>query len=930
MNSTRVSSLSVDEPTLATGEPSVPLDSERKQPAEGTQVGRYVVLGRLGAGGMGDVFAAYDPELDRKIALKLVRVDLDAEAENAQARLLREAKALAKLSHHNVVTVFDAGAHEDRVFVAMEFVSGRTLDKWNKENNRSWREILDLALQAGRGLEAAHAVGIIHRDFKPSNVMVSGGDDGEPPRARVLDFGLARGLEADVEAGLSGSGDIDVSEESLRSSGNVSVSLTQTGVVMGTPAYMAPEQFASSTIDERTDQFSFCVVLWRLLYGSRPFAGRKFDELHDAVLRGELQDPGRHATVPARLRSILERGLRRVPGERYPSMTDLLADLQRVTTARKRRALWGSALVGVAIVGGATWAASRGPTPCTGAEAHLTGVWDEGKRVELAESFTGLGKAFADDAWVVVEPRLDEFAAKWTRERTEACAATRVRREQSEHLMDLRMVCLDRQLAEASALVDLFAEADTKVAENAISAVRKLPDPGACADTEALTARVEPPAPEVKEDVEAVYTGLARVKALFVGGKYQESLETSETLLSRALQTGYRPVIARTYLNVGQGRERLADIAGAREAFETAVFEAAASGDVNSQARALTGLCSIDGTHEGNLQGALLHCRHARALLEQEGNPSIEVANIELYVANAYFRARKLDEAQRAYERVLELTDDAPEIQTIRVAAMSNLSGTLAMRGKFRDSLALLQEGGTWIREQWGEHHPSYAFFLNNMGASYLNLQQYEEAKAKLEESIPIYEEAFGVGHFEVGRAYHNLGIAYSALGQRDRALEVYLQALESKRSAFGNDHASVAHTANNIADVLMRLHREEDALVYVDQAIEIWEKTQGSDAPQLLLGMLTKLQVLEAMGRVPSRAFIEKGLTLAEDDNTEPRPRAMFRFVAGKILWKSFGERARARQLVERSRNDFVSSEAPSEDDLAEIDAWLDSHPKG
>ncbi|MCA9709545.1 MAG: serine/threonine protein kinase, partial [Myxococcales bacterium] len=249
----------------------------------GAQVGRYLVIDPLGAGGMGEVFSAYDPQLDRRIALKLVRPSSREDARHTRERLLREAQALAKLSHPNVVAVYDAGTHGSRVFIAMEYVEGRTMRDWiaqtakELEPGQRWREALALMVQAGRGLAAAHAQGLVHRDFKPANVMVS--DDG---RVRVLDFGLARRF-GELSLDESGPIDLEPRRESLDgtsgSRSSLSLQLTQTGMVMGTPSYMAPEQFYGGSIDERTDQFSFCVVLYRALFGERPFAGKTFEEL---------------------------------------------------------------------------------------------------------------------------------------------------------------------------------------------------------------------------------------------------------------------------------------------------------------------------------------------------------------------------------------------------------------------------------------------------------------------------------------------------------------------------------------------------------------------------------------------------------------------------------------------------------------------------
>ncbi|MCA9705293.1 MAG: serine/threonine protein kinase, partial [Myxococcales bacterium] len=252
----------------------------------GTSLGRYLVLEPLGSGGLGDVYACYDPELDRRVAIKLLKTTAAA-LDRAQLRLKREAQALARLAHPNVVAVHDVGIHDDRVFVAMELVEGQTLRAWLSAEPRSWSEVRDVMVAAGRGLAAAHAAGMVHRDFKPGNMMV--GLDG---RVRVLDFGLARavspgsgsdagevpvlppgsaGLAAGPAGLAAGAAGLAAGSAGVPGSAGLDVAVTQTGVVLGTPAYMAPEQLTGTTVDGRADQFGFCCTLYEALWGKRPF-----------------------------------------------------------------------------------------------------------------------------------------------------------------------------------------------------------------------------------------------------------------------------------------------------------------------------------------------------------------------------------------------------------------------------------------------------------------------------------------------------------------------------------------------------------------------------------------------------------------------------------------------------------------------------------
>jgi serine/threonine protein kinase len=323
--------------------------------AVGDRVGRYLVLSTLGAGGMGVVVSAYDPQLDRKVALKLLRGNLGVTTKEARARLRREAQAIAQLNHPNVVNVYDVGTTDDNdLYIAMEFVEGDTVTRWLKAWPRTWRDKLEIFLQAARGLYAAHSVGLLHRDFKPDNVLVGG--DG---RVRVTDFGLARSL-----LGLDGG------DEAARSVSQVTAlqtELTATGTVLGTPRYMPPEQLVGPDIDARSDQFSFCVALYEALYGGHPLPGQTAVGMLERAERA--LPPPATTDVPPWVGKVVARGLERERNKRYPTMAELMSELVP-TPVRSRARLVGVVAGALIVVGGSTAAAlewGRAPEP----ENHL-------------------------------------------------------------------------------------------------------------------------------------------------------------------------------------------------------------------------------------------------------------------------------------------------------------------------------------------------------------------------------------------------------------------------------------------------------------------------------------------------------------------------------------------------------------------------------
>ena len=308
----------------------------------GATIRDFLVVDVLGAGGMGVVVSAYDPHLDRKVAIIVLRPELATAGSpsRGEQRLLREAQAMAKLSHPNVVGVYEVGELAGPVFVVMEHVDGSTLGEWLALEPRGWREIVEVFRQAGRGLAAAHAASLVHRDFKPDNVLVD--DSG---RVRVTDFGLVGTLVAG-QRNVAPAVEVEPIHESAALDSALSTSLTRTGVVMGTPLYMAPEQHAGSAADHRADQFSFCVSLSEALYRQRPFAGDSAAEIATRVRAGELREPPRDVVVPGHLRAILTRGLATAPGERFESMDDAYfreraADVRRRHLRRLRDDLAG-------------------------------------------------------------------------------------------------------------------------------------------------------------------------------------------------------------------------------------------------------------------------------------------------------------------------------------------------------------------------------------------------------------------------------------------------------------------------------------------------------------------------------------------------------------------------------------------------------------
>ncbi len=417
------------EPSPRPGEDEVPTlpawVTGPERPSMPTRIGRFTVVARVGAGGAGEVFSALDDTLQRPVALKLVRRGrVSAEQET---RLLREAHALAKLSHPNVVAVHDADRTDDFVYIAMELVEGGTLKEAFADPSRDAAQRVSLLLQAARGLHAAHALGLVHRDFKPANALV--GLDG---RVRVADFGLAR-LAASHPDSV---GDC-VAPENLSADFS---DLTATGAILGTPAYMSPEQRLGQAITAASDQFSFCVVAWQALYGVHPLAD--LDLAAWVAGEADIADPPSSAGISTPLETALRRGLEPEPEQRHASMDPVIEALQAELRPRRQgRALTVLLLVAV-VLGFASWMALRErEEPCSAITLH----WAAAHDAALLGAFDAPSPATRAEARFVIA-RMNEAAAKWTADARTAC------REQTPAAQR----CLDERRASLETAGEVF------------------------------------------------------------------------------------------------------------------------------------------------------------------------------------------------------------------------------------------------------------------------------------------------------------------------------------------------------------------------------------------------------------------------------------------------------------------------------------------
>ncbi|MFE8603370.1 tetratricopeptide repeat protein [Archangium violaceum] len=776
-----------------------------------TLAGRYTVLHQLGQGGMGVVLAAYDARLGRRVALKLLRSERGSQGggiSEQNARQVREAMAMARLSHPNVVAVYDAGPLEDgSIFIAMEYVQGQTLRQWCAQRARSWRESLDAYLAAGRGLAAAHAAGLVHRDFKPDNVLVD-----EAGRVRVTDFGLARRSE-----GLAGKSTGEHSPEAAepaRPTHPLELPLTREGAVLGTPAYMAPEQFRGIPVDARCDQFSFAVALWEALHGERPFEGDTFAARKANVLAMRIRPPPPHSKVPPWISHALQRALVPEPGARYPSLDALLATLER-DPARVRRQ-WLSAVALFLLVTGSCLLAyglwhQRHAQLCTGGPEKLVGIWDAPRKVAIEKAFLATGRDYARDTWGRVRETLDAHTAAWLKMHQDTCEATRLRGEQSEAVMSLRMACLEGRRQELAALSEVFTGADETVVEKALSATSSLRRLRGCADVEALLSEVKPPEEATtREAVQNARAQLARVKAFTEAGKFKEAMAQATEVARKTSKLGYPPVHA--------------------EALFTQAWVQIIAGENKGVPPQLT---------------------EALWLAHDSRHDTI-VAAASTRLMGYYCQRGPQEELDRWERFARSWLDRLGEDGELRAIYHNNRGLALYQRGQFAEAHAAFDKASVLAAQALGPAHATTLRYASNSQAALGNLDRMDESLRALEELISTGERNLGPVHPFLVQPMLNLSglyVAQARFSDARRTLDRIREIVE-QASLPGSEEWAYYHLSAGELD--SEQGRDAESLEHYEEAVRMWQELTGPESTDALQSLLRMAESQQALGRLP------------------------------------------------------------------------------
>ena len=746
------------------------------------RVGDFVLLDRLGAGGMGVVYAAFDQRLERKVAIKLVSARGDT---IAQQRLLREAQAQARISHSNVVTIYEVDALPDGgMFIAMELVKGRTLRTWILDDAPTWRELVPIFAAAGEGLAAAHRGGIVHRDFKPDNVLL--GDDG---RVRVADFGLAFAAEP-IAAAATGT------DAAVAQPGRTTKPLTAVGDLMGTPGYMAPEQFTGTPADARSDQFGFCVALYEALNGERPYADFAFIG-PDPELRRRQPDP----EYPRWLWDVVLRGLALDPAARFPSMEALLAELTRNRQRRRRRVIAGLTGVGalISVAASAALLVDRPPPPCPLATDEMIGVWDPVLKLRTGEAMLATGLPSAAPTWASTALAFDRQAQRWLGAQHEACEATYVRRTQSEALFDRRMACLAERKRGLAAAVEVLRDRPTQAVTHVGELLLSLGEIDLCADTNALLDQGPTPgartlgATRDRAMTDDIRGRLARVGALLATGDVTSAAPEIRNAATLARGLGDR-IEAEIHYVEGWAALVRANVPEATAAFERAVALAVAS-------------------HHDELVADVWLLLAVRAgTLEQQP------AKSERWIGEAETWLRRLGHAH-----------DPRQIELAHARGNQQLASGDAKLARATLSRAI-SEG----ERLWGNDDPRLVALLRDRAQVLAQLSLAKPAVADSERALALGLAAWGPDHPEVARTQRALGLLYlEQLGDIARAEHEITRALALYRAQLGDDSFDVANCEQALSKVMQYRGDYAAALDHAERAETILAHQLGADHPR-------------------------------------------------------------------------------------------------
>ena len=926
------------------------------RPRAAIWLSRYLLVERVGVGGSGVVYSAYDPQLERKVAVKLLQRPRDRTLEPT-TRLRAEARAMARLSHPNVVPIYDVGTYRlselplepghngQGVFVVMELVDGADLAQWLQRKPRSRAAVLDLLLQAGEGLWAAHTQGIVHRDFKPGNVVVDA--NGRP---KVTDFGLAS----------TGGGRSTPPREHAADAPADRAAPRRGGTVSGTPKYMPPEQHLGAPAQAQTDQYSFFVTVYEALTGMPPFHGDTMDALLAAKRRGLTSDSAQR--LPRSLRAVIKRGLHPDPRRRFGSMRDAIAAIA-AARRRTRRGLAVAGLGAAAVAAGAlgTWDGPAEVRPCDTSPQSIASLWDPSTRDEVGAAFATTKISYADHAWRAVERRLGAYVTSWSQARDAVCRATAERGEPAE-VVRRRLACLEDARTAVEELVAVLRRPNATIVEGGVSAALSLPDPQACSS--ALPDAV------VADDVSrteaaAVRATLVRARTQYAAGAIRVAFDMAASARRDAQQLGRLDVEA--YAAIEQAAIGAAAGYDVRQILTDAVVLAEELGHDALVDRALIGLIDAERVAY-RFDVADRYARQARARLShRRADPTTHTGFLSVFGGLRAAQGR-FDEAVPLLRDALTERQQTAGAEHPSVAdAWHALGDALTQQGEHREA-SRAHYAALQIRQRaFGRDHPIVADSLASLSHAAIVGASYDDALRHGLAAVDVLERALGDDDVRLVKALGAVATARYHRSQFVEALALRRRILAILDAAGGNEHPSGAAAQTNLAAVLFVLDRRDESVDAFQRALDILEATLGPTHPWLVSPLCGKAFVLARNGQaVAAEQIAARALNIAETSYgaehpmvgypltvlgeamlrqgrpaaalphlrraqtvrraqvLDPANRAEMEFALARALWLTGEAPARVTPLANRARARFATVGIRSDEELTAVDSFL------
>ena len=754
---------------------------------------------------------------------------------------------------------------------------------------------------------------------------------------------------------------------------------TQATAICGTPAFMAPEQFAGSRGDFQSDQFSFCVALYTALYGEAPFRGETIEELRSSASSGLKRPPASSRRVPASVYQVVARGLSFDPDDRWPTIGDLLARLQRALGARARRRRWTAGAACALALLTATGAKleqrhslHQRARVCQQEGARVHDIWNDGRRRAVRAGILSTGASFAESTAAKVTPWLDRYAEDWARERTRVCEQATIEERLDEASLERARWCLDGRAVQLSALVEQLTRANEELAQKAISSASRLDPVAPCTDLAVLATLPDPPPEDLRDELASLRARLARANAVDQAGDHDdarlliEDVQTSaETLAWPPLTLEAKRLLA---LNMSERGEYEASAKLSAEVYT----EAARAGVWRVAAAAANNTAATLGYRLTRYDEARVWSRSAEALSHLAHDP-LDLRRAQLLKIRAITenRAGNLSEAKALAARAVELYEASvgaahPGLSGLLIA-LANVQKALA---EFDAAQVTYERALAIVRESKGEEHPQIAILLNNIAVNHFNRGDYAKARELFTRVLDIRSGLYGMNHPDVARVLVNISAMHRMLGEDDEAIRVAEEAREIFESTLGPDHSSVGKIINNIAVLKREKGDHEGALVDTKRSIEIFERSLGAEHPSVATSLLNLAAMqLRIDGHDAARASAERAIAIRErafgsdhpevgraldtlamvaeaEEDTAGRiavseravgiiersgshpdwlAEARFHLAKGLIARGRAGDRARALSLARAAAEGYRAVE--NEPSAAKIETWLYEH---